>query len=138
MVAQVAQCEFAATKSLLCISMNQAEQGKYKELCDTIARRIDSARQDIEAAKRDLQDARQIRRNKMEYDALAAIIQGQPDRRTNQERLAHLRSELETSEAECQKLELKLELRRKQFHLLISSIQGLQQLLTEDEATTAT
>lgn len=133
MLAQIAQCEFAASKSLLCVAMNQAEQGQYQELYDRIERGIDSARKDIEAAKRDLQEARQIRRNKMEYDALAAIIQSQPDRRTNQERLAHLRRELEASEDECRKLELKLELRRKQFHLLVSSIQGLQQLLAEDE-----
>jgi THO complex subunit 7 len=38
-----------------------------------------SAQKDIEATKKELQEARQIRRNKMKYDALAAIIQTQPD-----------------------------------------------------------
>lgn len=135
MIAQVAQCEFAATKSLLCCSMNQDEQSQYQELYDRIERGIASARQDIDSTKRELREARQIRRNKMEYDALAAIIQSQPDRQSNQERLSNLRKELEASEAECHKLELKLELRRKQFHLLVSTIQGLQELLNEDETT---
>lgn len=72
----------------------------------------------------------------MEYDALAAIIQTQPDRRSNQTRLGRIRRELEAAEAECERLEAKLVLRRKQFYLLVSSIQGLQQLLAEDESPT--
>ena len=39
----------------------------------------------------------------MEYDALAAIIQTQPDRKTNQEKLSLLKQELEASESECHK-----------------------------------
>jgi THO complex subunit 7 len=49
-----------------------------------------SAQKDIEATKKELQEARQIRRNKMEYDALAAIIQTQPDRKSTQEKLSLL------------------------------------------------
>ena len=135
MVAQIAQCEFAATKSLMCSNMNNAEQQEYDRLYNKIESGIVSAQKDIEATKKKLQEARQIRRNKMEYDALAAIIQTQPDRRTNQEKLSLLRQELEASESECHKLEMKLELRRKNFHLLVSTLQGLQQLLTEDETS---
>ena len=39
-----------------------------------------SDQKDNEATKKELQEARQIRRNKVEYDALAAIFQTQPDR----------------------------------------------------------
>ena len=39
----------------------------------------------------------------MEYDALAAIIPTQPDRKTNQEKLSLLKQELEASESECHK-----------------------------------
>ena len=133
MIGQIAQCEFTAKKSLLCSNMNNAEQKQYEELYLEIEKGIISAQSDIEATKIELHRAKQIRKNKMEYDALAAIIQSQPDRRTNQDKLAQLRQELESSETECHKLEMKLELRRKQFHLLVSSIQGLQQLLTDDE-----
>ena len=115
--------------------MNTAEQQHYDDLYNQIEEGIVSAKKDIEATKKELQEARQIRRNKMEYDALAAIIQTQPDRKSNQEKLSLLRQELEASECECRKLEVKLEQRRKQFHLLISTIQGLQQLLTDDEAS---
>ncbi|EFX71485.1 hypothetical protein DAPPUDRAFT_201659 [Daphnia pulex] len=135
MIGQIAQCEFAATKSLRCCEMNTAEQQHYDDLYNQIEEGIVSAKKDIEATKKELQEARQIRRNKMEYDALAAIIQTQPDRRSNQEKLSLLRQELEASECECHKMEAKLEQRRKQFHLLISTIQGLQQLLNDDEAT---
>lgn len=133
MVAQIAQCEYAAQKSLRCYNMNNEEQRHYDKLYSRIEEGIVSAQKDIETTKKELQEARQIRRNKMEYDALAAIIQTQPDRKTNQEKLSLLRQDLEASESECHKLEIKLELRRKQFHLLVSTIQGLQQLLNEDE-----
>jgi THO complex subunit 7 len=53
----------------------------------------------------------------MEYDALAAIIQTQPDRKITQEKLSLLWQVLEASECECQKLEARLKQRRKQFHL---------------------
>ncbi|EFX75155.1 hypothetical protein DAPPUDRAFT_323695 [Daphnia pulex] len=52
---------------------------------------IVSDQKDIEATKKELQEARQIRRNKMEYGALAAIIQAQPDRKSTQEKLSLLR-----------------------------------------------
>ena len=133
MLAQLVQCEVAMTKSLLCYSMNNEEQMQYQELYQDIEKGIIKAQADIEATKKQLQEARQIRRNKMEYDALAAIIQTQPDRKSNQLRLAKIRQDLEASETECEKLEMKLSLRRKQFHLLVSSIQGLQELLAEDE-----
>ena len=115
--------------------MNQAEQKQYEELYQTIEKGIVAAQTDIENTKKELQQARQVRKNKMEYDNLAEIIQKQPDRKTNQPKLAVLCKELEASEAECQKLDMKLELRRKQFHMLVSSIQGLQQLLADDEAS---
>lgn len=135
MIAQIAQCEYAAQKSLRCYIMNSEEQRHYDELYNKIEEGIVSAQKDIESTKKELQEARQIRRNKMEYDALAAIIQTQPDRKTNQEKMTLLRQDLEASEAECHKLEMKLELRRKQFHLLVTTIQGLQQLLTDDETS---
>jgi THO complex subunit 7 len=94
-----------------------------------------SDQKDIEATKKELQEARHIRRIKIEYEALAAIIQTQPDRKSTQEKLSLLRQVLEASECECQKLKARLKQLRKQFHLLISTIQGLQQLFTDDEAS---
>lgn len=135
MIGQMAHCEYAAEKSVRCLHMNSQEQKHYDELYNRVENGIVSAQKDIEATKKELAEARQVRRNKMEYDALAAIIQTQPDRRTNQEKLSLMRKELESRQSECHQLEMKLELRRKQFHLLVSTIQGLQQLLTKDDET---
>ena len=38
-----------------------------------------------------------------------------------------------TSETACYKLEMKLDLRRKQYHLLVTCIVCLQKLLIEDD-----
>ena len=90
MIGQIAQCEFTAKKSLLCCEMNNAEQKQYEELYLEIEKGIISAQSDIEATKKELHRAKQVRKNKMEYDALAAIIQSQPDRQTNQDKLASM------------------------------------------------
>ena len=107
----------------------------YDDLYNQIEEGIASDQKDIEATKKELQEARHIRRIKIEYEALAAIIQTQPDRKSTQEKLSLLRQVLEASECECQKLKARLKQLRKQFHLLISTIQGLQQLFTDDEAS---
>ena len=57
-----------------------------------------SDQKDIEATKKELQEARHIRRIKIEYEALAAIIQTQPDRKSTQEKLSLLRQVLEASQ----------------------------------------
>ena len=56
-----------------------------------------------------------------------------PDRETSQNRIEQLQIEQKLlEEREC-KLEEKLDIRKKQFHVLVSSIHQLQDLLAADE-----
>ncbi len=63
----------------------------FDDLYNQIEEGIVSDQKDNEATKKELQEARQIRMNKMEYGALAAIIQTQPDRKSTQEKWSLLR-----------------------------------------------
>ncbi|XP_020289097.1 THO complex subunit 7 homolog [Pseudomyrmex gracilis] len=131
MLSQLAQCEFAQKKSRLVSNMSQEELQSYEELSKEIEVQIEKAKEDIEKTKIELQDAKRVRKNRIEYDVLAKVISEQPDRLETDMKLATLRQELDSLKEKSEQLENKLEMRRKQFHVLISSIHSLQGMLDE-------
>ncbi|KAG5323569.1 THOC7 protein, partial [Acromyrmex heyeri] len=107
MLSQLAQCEFAQKKSRLVSNMSREELKSYENLSKEIEVQIEKAKEDIEKTKAELQDAKRVRKNRIEYDVLA--------------------------KEKSEQLEHKLEMRRKQFHVLISSIHSLQGMLDEGD-----
>ena len=67
----------------------------------------------------------QIRQNWMDRNALAKVIAQQPDRQQAEARLAQLRAELEFLQSTQSELDDRLDMRRKQFHVLVSAIHQL-------------
>lgn len=133
MLAQLAQCEFAVTKSQLGSEMMGAELQSYEALSKILENGIEIAKKNIEKSKADLAQAKTVRKNRIEYDVLAKVISEQPDRKETLERLSLLKTELSTLEATKQQLESRLSLRKKQFHVLVTSIHQLQALLDEPD-----
>ena len=56
--------------------MNDAETLKYDQLYSDIERGIEATREDIKRTKNDLDEARRVRKNRMQYDALAKVKNG--------------------------------------------------------------
>ncbi|XP_022082501.1 THO complex subunit 7 homolog [Acanthaster planci] len=133
MLSILAQVEFAMEKTQLIHDMNTKELTNYEELYSEIEQSIKEAHSKISACKLQVQDAKRVRKNRQEYDALAKVIKLQPDRRESMKKLEELDKELSNLKCSKQTLEQKLEDRRKQFHVLISSIQELQRILEEDD-----
>lgn len=133
MLAQLAQCEFAVTKSQLASEMMTAELKSYETLSKILETGIESAKAKIDKSKIDLTQAKTVRKNRIEYDVLAKIISEQPDRKETMERLNTLKTELESLESTKHQLESRLSLRKKQFHVLVASIHQLQALLDEPD-----
>ncbi|XP_023947784.1 THO complex subunit 7 homolog [Bicyclus anynana] len=133
MLAQLAQCEFAVTKSQLGSEMMAAELKSYEALSKILENGIESAKGNIEKSKADFAQAKTVRKNRIEYDVLAKVISEQPDRKETLERLSLLKTELNSLEATKQQLESRLSLRKKQFHVLVTSIHQLQALLDEPD-----
>lgn len=155
MLSQLAQCEFAQKKSRLVSNMSREELQSYEQLSKEIEVQIEEAKKEIEKTKAELQDAKRVRKNRIEYDVLAKVINEQPDRLETNIKLAMLRQELSSLKVwyiynffiiardyfylgitshlqeKSEQLEHKLEMRRKQFHVLISSIHSLQGMLDE-------
>ncbi|XP_011311065.1 THO complex subunit 7 homolog [Fopius arisanus] len=132
-ISQLAQCEFAQKKTRLVSAMSQEELKKYEKLSKDIEVEIEEAKKGIDATKIVLQEAKQIRKNRIEYDVLAKVISEQPDRMETNKKLETLREELGNLKEKSEHLEHKLEMRRKQFHVLISSIHSLQSMLDESD-----
>ena len=76
--------------------------------------------------------ARKVRRNRMEYDAMAKVINKNPDRFTQGSKIEDIKLEIEHLKLTEATLEDKLESRRKHFHVLVQSIHNLQSLLDAD------
>ncbi|CAK1555219.1 unnamed protein product [Leptosia nina] len=133
MLAQLAQCEFAVTKSQLGADMMAAELKSYENLSKILEDGIEVAKTTIEKSKADLAQAKTVRKNRIEYDVLAKVISEQPDRKETLEQLSTLKNELSTLETSKQQLESKLASRKKQFHVLVTSIHQLQALLDEPD-----
>ena len=68
----------------------------------------------------------------MEYDAMAKVINKNPDRATQGLKIEDIKNEIERLKVTEAALEDKLDSRKKQFHVLVQSIHNLQALLDED------
>ncbi|KAK7101925.1 THO complex subunit 7 homolog isoform X2 [Littorina saxatilis] len=133
MLSMLGQCEFTMEKSVQVHAMNLHEQENYEKLTKDIENKIQGATEKIAECKVELQEAKRIRKNRQEYDALAKVIQQHPDRQETTRQLQSLDKELKSFADTKERLEEKLELRRKQFLVLITSIHELQRILEEDE-----
>lgn len=100
MLSQLAQCEFAQKKSRLVSNMSREELDSYEKLSKEIEIQIEQAKEDIEKTKIELQDAKRVRKNRIEYDVLAKVINEQPDRLETDIKLATLQQELATLKVE--------------------------------------
>lgn len=135
LMAQLAQCQFAAAKTDRTSQMIDEELENYQKLSQTIERNIEAAKQEIEESKKELVTAKQIRKNKMEYDQLAKVIKQQPDRKETQKHIESLQKELSELNDKKLKLERKFEKRQKDFSVLMYAVRELEAQLAEDSSS---
>jgi len=136
MLGQLAGIEWNMSKSRMVTKMNKREEDNYAALDTQIAEDIKVAREEIEATKRELEEAKQIRKNRLEYDALGKVIIEHPDRDNSMNRLESIKDEMEALRKKEEMLETKLKERSKQFNLLISTIHQLQTLIEDEDGYT--
>uniref|UniRef100_A0A8C5PR47 THO complex subunit 7 n=1 Tax=Leptobrachium leishanense TaxID=445787 RepID=A0A8C5PR47_9ANUR len=129
MLSSLSQCEFSMGKTLLVHDMNLREMENYETIYTDIESSIAAAHEKIAECKKQILQAKRIRKNRQEYDALAKVIQHHPDRHVTLKQLDTLGVDLQHLSQTKQNVEDKLELRRKQFHVLLSTIHELQQTL---------
>ncbi|KGL85156.1 THO complex subunit 7, partial [Tinamus guttatus] len=133
MLSTLSQCEFSMGKTLLVYDMNLREMENYEKIYKDIENSIAAAHEKISECKKQILQAKRIRKNRQEYDALAKVIQHHPDRHETLKIYYDLFGCMCTPFPKIYILWLQLELRRKQFHVLLSTIHELQQTLENDE-----
>lgn len=129
MLGQLAQCEFTVKKSQFSRKMMQEELKNYKAISRTIDGGIEQAKDQIIQSKKNLEVAKKIRRNRMEYDALSKIIAQHPDRKETTLKLKTLERDLEELSAKQRELERETDSRRDDFTVLMRSLRELQRKL---------
>lgn len=131
-LSQMAQCEFAVTKSDFSSQMMKQELTNYASISKTIESGIELAKTQIEQSKKSLVLAKKIRKNRMEYDVLAKIITQQPDRKKTVMQLDLLKKDLNELKNNRRQMQNKLESKRKNFTVLMRAIKELQNNLGSD------
>lgn len=127
------QCELTMRKSRLVHRMNVKEMERYGHLSKDFEAQITGAERKIERSKEELAEARQIRRHRQEYDAIAHVIKEKPERRETLKKIADLKAKLGESRALKSELSAKIDLRKKQFHVVMVSLDELSRLIAAEE-----
>lgn len=131
MLSQLCQCEFALKRSLLLGQTNGRQLEKYHILQSTLEEKINEVKLIIEESKNNLSQAKVLKQNRMMYDLMAQSIEKHPARKETNNCLEKLKAELCELHEEQKSLEQKLDLKRKQFFVLVSSANSLRTMLEE-------
>ncbi|KAK2721360.1 THO complex subunit 7 homolog isoform X2 [Artemia franciscana] len=131
----LSQAEWNMLKTHLIIGMTSKEEKAYNSLHESIGKKIEELRNDILTAKKDLENAQIVRKQRMEYDSIAKLICQYPNRKEEEKQLKETRRQLADSERKLRDLDQKIELRTKQFMLLMDALYMLESTLeNEDES----
>ncbi|GAB9471908.1 Tho complex subunit [Globisporangium polare] len=126
------QMEFEANKTDILSFTSQRELEAYETLNAEIDASIDKVSKEIEELKTKVHVEKTVRAYKEEYESIARVINELPSRKEIAAEIAV--EEKRSSEAvdTIKAVDSKLDLRNKQFSLLMSTIQNLKATLDED------
>ncbi|KAI5080668.1 hypothetical protein GOP47_0003851 [Adiantum capillus-veneris] len=130
---ELSSFELPLLKTKVVIGANRREQENFKELQSELSQKILEAQADIDSLKIQLEESKIERQHKEECEAIRRLIGAQPARAETQKVLDELTRELAALEAENLAAARTLELRKKQFSLLLHVVDDLQSTI-EDEA----
>ncbi|KAL3518796.1 hypothetical protein ACH5RR_021385 [Cinchona calisaya] len=125
--------EIPLLKSKAVIDANVREKENFNELKDEINRQILQAQDDIEDLKKQLEASKIERLHKEECEAIRKLIALQPPRSETQKIISELEREIEMLEAENTAGSRTLELRKKQFALLLHVVDELQNTIEDEQ-----
>ncbi|KAH7855021.1 hypothetical protein Vadar_020351 [Vaccinium darrowii] len=125
--------ELPLLKSKAVIDANLREKENFNELKDEINRQIIQAQADIEDLKKQLEESKIERKHKEECEAIRRLIGMQPPRSETQKVITDLEKEIAMLEAENTAGSRTLELRKKQFALLLHVVDELQNTIEEEQ-----
>lgn len=124
--------EVEMTKVGLSVQAANADAVRLDEERDSVQAQIDAVQAEIATIRKEHPEAKQVRRNLEEYEALAKMANTRPSRRVLEEKKAKVDSALKEVEESVQNNRDEKALREKQFHLFMQSLFDLKESLAED------
>merc|ERR1711865_64308 len=125
--------DLALGKAAVVSECNAREVQEYATLLNQIGESIEQAQGEVEDLKRQLNVERVARQNKEEYETIARLINEFPARDQLEEDLGMLNNDINRLEQEGAAVAKKMDLRGKQFHLLLHTVQDLQNSPEDEE-----
>lgn len=93
MLSQLAQCEYAFKKSRMIAKASSVQLRNHEKLSQEISVDIEKAKEDIEVLKGELEEAKKIHNNQVEYEVLGNAIKEHPSRTLTDEELIQVKEE---------------------------------------------
>lgn len=125
--------EIPLLKSKAVIDANLREKENFNELKDEITSQILEVQEEIEDLKKQLEASKIERQHKEECEAIRKLIAMQPPRAETEKMIAELEKEIAALEAEDAATSRLLDLRKKQFALLLHVVDELQATIEEEQ-----
>ncbi|GBG32614.1 THO complex subunit 7-like [Hondaea fermentalgiana] len=123
--------ELELTKASLVTKLSEDEINQYGHLEEKIQSQIDAAEKDIALLQEELANERLVRQRKEECEALASQVNTEVPRAVSEAAVAEVEAELQTLRDREQGVLGQLDLRRKQFQLLMHAVAELSQTLKQ-------
>ncbi|KAG0470862.1 hypothetical protein HPP92_016982 [Vanilla planifolia] len=130
---ELATYEMPLLKSKAVVDSNIREKESFNELQDEIHRQILQAQADIEDLKKQLEESKIERQHKEECEAIRKLIALQPPRSETQNTISDLEKEIAALETENAAGVRLLDLRKKQFALLLHVVDELQNTIEYEQ-----
>ncbi|CAI5721992.1 unnamed protein product [Peronospora effusa] len=129
---EMEQLEFEANKTAIWNYTCDRELEEYETLNTEIDTSINKVMKEIEELKQKVHKEKTIRAYKEEYESIARVINELPSRKEITAEIQSEKKRLEDATRAIEAVDQKLELRTKQFAVLINTIQNLKATLNED------
>jgi len=130
---ELALFEFGIEKARMICDTTEREMSTYNQLFAQREQSIEDVKQEITMLKEQLTQERIIRQNKEQYTQLAKIIAERPPTSVTEKEIEQLQGELDVLTQEATRVNLKIDLRTKQFQLFLHALSELQKDLDDEE-----
>ncbi|XP_010504178.1 PREDICTED: THO complex subunit 7B [Camelina sativa] len=125
--------EIPLLKSQAVVEANRREKESFNEVKDETERQITQAKTEIEDLKKQLEESKIDRLHKEECETIRKLISAQPPRSETEKVIYELNKEIAELEAESTASWRLLELRKKQFALLLHVVDELQNTMEDEQ-----
>lgn len=126
--------ELEMKKMALGAQAARSELSYYDSLGEKTQKSITVVREEIEKLMANLAHETKVRKNREEYEALAKMASEREPSRNTKRKLEEVQSEIEKIRKDTNKIQRKLNIKGKQFHLLSQCVTDLKSDIQEDKA----